>query len=108
MMVVFCPQLNSKTGDTFKGFIIRGFKKSLSDPEEEIPAGRFLDTNPEARRMPCHGQTSVTHTNSKDKRSITLQWSPDCIDCQFYFYYTVVQDFYTMWVKEQSELIDIP
>merc|ERR1719394_1698077 len=40
--------LNSKTGDTFKGFIIRGFKKSASDPEEEIPAGRFLDTNPEA------------------------------------------------------------
>ena len=67
--MIFCPQLNSKTGDTFKGFIIRGFKKSVSDPKEEIPAGRFLDTNPEARRMPCHDQTSVTHTNNKDKSS---------------------------------------
>merc|ERR1711992_142080 len=89
--------------DSLKGFIIRGFKSNGS------PGGRFvnMNSNNDARIMPCSGQSSVTHANSVSKSSVKLQWSPDCTGCQFYFDYTVAKDYSTYWVKRRSSTITV-
>ena len=108
LWLLLYSQLNGT--DSFKGFIIRGFKSVGGVLNENSPAGRFvnMNTNSAARIMPCYSQSSVTHSNGNSKNSVTLQWSPDCTGCQFYFLYTVVKNYSTMWVKDESALVTIP
>ena len=69
-MMIPCSCFQQLEGrDSLKGFIIRGFKSNGS------PGGRFvnMNSNSDARIMPCSGQSSVTHANSGSKSSVKLQ-----------------------------------
>lgn len=55
----------------FKGFLAQGRKVG-----ETTPIGTFSSTSgTEAKTLKCHHESSsITHTNSKEKSSITLTW----------------------------------
>lgn len=73
------------------------------------PAGAFiLSDNDIARHVNCTAdapEATVTHRNATEKYSVGLTWSPapdDAPGTDYFFTYTVVKDFNTIWAGRTS------
>eukprot|EP00090_Calanus_glacialis_P003984 TRINITY_DN12974_c0_g1_i1.p1 TRINITY_DN12974_c0_g1~~TRINITY_DN12974_c0_g1_i1.p1 ORF type:complete len:194 (+),score=44.19 TRINITY_DN12974_c0_g1_i1:34-615(+) len=98
--------LTSESERPFKGFVM----KAVDVPGNNI-IGTFsiLETgaNTTAQYLPCtHPQSSITHTNNKQKLLQTVEWTPPTeFAGPVVMVATFVKDGYTYWVNVTSDTI---
>lgn len=95
--------------DDFKGFFIQA-----RDPRTQKAVGEFLTdySSDVAKVQPvdCHSlrRSSLTHKDPSLKNSVIAKWKAPYYltnNTEFRFYYTVVREFNTFWVKQESQTV---
>ena len=88
-------ELKSKSGSTFKGFII----EARSVAGNKI-IGSFQTINSDARYVGCDGvpQSAVTHTSPAPKKSVRVRWTaPSDFTGSVKVLATFVREYQTYW-----------
>jgi hypothetical protein len=83
------------------------------DPSTQKSVGEFMtDTSDvtKAKAFDCHStrRSSLTHNDASLKNSIIAKWkAPYTLanNTELRFYYTVVRDFNTFWVRQESQAV---
>jgi hypothetical protein len=95
--------------DDFKGFFIQA-----RDPRTQKAIGEFLTdySSDVAKVQPvdCHSvrRSSLTHKDPSLKNSVIAKWKAPYYltnNTEFRFYYTVVREFNTFWVRQESQTV---
>lgn len=95
--------------DDFKGFFIQA-----RDPRTQKAVGEFLTdySSDVAKVQPvdCHSvrRSSLTHKDPSLKNSVIAKWKAPYYltnNTEFRFYYTVVREFNTFWVRQESQTV---
>ena len=98
-------ELKSKSGGTFKGFIIEA--RSV---EGNSIIGTFETVNSDARYLKCDNvlQSAVTHNSPSNKKSVGVKWNaPSDFTGSVKILATFVKEYQTYWVKLESETLEV-
>uniref|UniRef100_A0A1B6E9Q5 Reelin domain-containing protein n=1 Tax=Clastoptera arizonana TaxID=38151 RepID=A0A1B6E9Q5_9HEMI len=116
--------LKGLKGEVFKGFMIQARMGTKTvgtfEPEPidymmmDCPGDREL-VDEEGLEVWCDkivhtepGKNTATHYKAEKRNSMTFYWKPPANTTgDIYFHYTVVKDFDTFWVNQQSEPLTI-
>lgn len=93
----------------FKGFLVQGRYASNDEP-----AGNFVLINKDdepfrMQHLACSEsaqEATVTHADGDEKDTMPLFWKPPATagpGDEFYFHYTVVKEYSTIWAARDSE-----
>lgn len=96
--------------DDFKGFFIQA-----RDPRTQKAVGEFLTDDfgadvAKVQPVDCHSvrRSSLTHKDPSLKNSVIAKWKAPYYltnNTEFRFYYTVVREFNTFWVRQESQTL---
>uniref|UniRef100_A0A1B6CR60 Reelin domain-containing protein n=1 Tax=Clastoptera arizonana TaxID=38151 RepID=A0A1B6CR60_9HEMI len=95
--------LKGLKGEVFKGFMIQARMGTKT-------VGTFEPEPIDYMMMDCPGdrENTATHYKAEKRNSMTFYWKPPANTTgDIYFHYTVVKDFDTFWVNQQSEPLTI-
>jgi hypothetical protein len=105
-LTIKCNDKDKTKPDEFKGFFVQSFCAST-----HVPMGNFVlpKENPRMKYVVCNEtapESTVTHTDSQDKKQVNLSWRApptNDLDREYYFKYTVVKDYATYYVGRTTE-----
>ncbi|KAI9554353.1 hypothetical protein GHT06_019625 [Daphnia sinensis] len=99
-------ELRPQNGDTtFRGYFVMAFDRN----DDSKPIGTFQQPM-DGKLIDCSGgmQNAVSHSNSNDKKSVTIEWiPPPNYSGQVVFKTTFVQNKVTFWVKTESKVVSV-